>query len=206
VLTHDWHSGGNRTSNANLERDGRHSTLRSVLMPTFKHSEKAATAATPFQPTRTFSLTTTNHNNPSSVNTRTMADTAAASSLSAQEQARIRRERRQAKVREGGSVRLNRITATNGNDFRREGMRARFRHLAPNPERKKKTDCSLQNPSRRRQDRHHRRVQRWKTTRIPPSLIFRCRVRRSRRGRRSSSSTPRRTSRARRWKTTSVRP
>lgn len=60
-----------------------------------------------------------------------MADTTAAaatSSLSAQEQARIRRERRQAKMREGGSVRLNRITATQGTSFRRDGERT---HLIP---------------------------------------------------------------------------
>jgi hypothetical protein len=46
--------------------------------------------------------------------------------LSAQEQARIRRERRQAKVREGGSSRLSRITATQGTDFRREGKELRW--------------------------------------------------------------------------------
>ncbi|KAA8905381.1 hypothetical protein FN846DRAFT_907498 [Sphaerosporella brunnea] len=50
--------------------------------------------------------------------------TAATSGLSAQEQARIRRERRQAKVREGGSSRLSRITATQGTDFRREELEA----------------------------------------------------------------------------------
>lgn len=52
-----------------------------------------------------------------------MEDTpkAASSPLSAQEQARIRRERRQAKVRDGGNSRLSRITATQGTDFRKAG-------------------------------------------------------------------------------------
>jgi len=43
------------------------------------------------------------------------------SPLSPAEQARIRRERRQAKVKEGGSSRLNRITGAQGQTFRNEG-------------------------------------------------------------------------------------
>lgn len=46
---------------------------------------------------------------------------ATASPLTPQEQARIRRERRQAKVREGGNSRLSKITATQGSDFRAAG-------------------------------------------------------------------------------------
>ncbi|CUS14973.1 unnamed protein product [Tuber aestivum] len=42
------------------------------------------------------------------------------SPLSPAEQARIRRERRQAKVKEGGSSRLNRITGTQGQTFRNQ--------------------------------------------------------------------------------------
>jgi hypothetical protein len=56
-----------------------------------------------------------------------------ASPLSAQEQARIRRERRQAKVREGGNNRLSRITATQGSpDFRKGGENAGY--TLPSPE------------------------------------------------------------------------
>lgn len=44
-----------------------------------------------------------------------------ASALSPAEQARIRRERRQAKVKSSAGARLNRITSTQGQTFRKEG-------------------------------------------------------------------------------------
>ncbi|KAI5818149.1 hypothetical protein BZA77DRAFT_386216 [Pyronema omphalodes] len=44
------------------------------------------------------------------------------SPLSPAEQARIRRERRQAKVREGGNSRLSKITSTQGSDFRKNEL------------------------------------------------------------------------------------
>jgi len=53
-----------------------------------------------------------------------MSEPRPTSPLSPQEQARIRRERRQAKVREGGNTRLSRITATQGSDFRKEELAA----------------------------------------------------------------------------------
>ncbi|KAF8539928.1 hypothetical protein BDD12DRAFT_835998 [Trichophaea hybrida] len=63
-----------------------------------------------------------------------MADTATSpSSLSRQEQARIRRERRQAKVREGGNSRLNRITATQGTDFRKAELESSESAAARSP-------------------------------------------------------------------------
>lgn len=46
----------------------------------------------------------------------TMSDTP--SHLTPQEQARIRRERRQAKLHDGANSRLNRIMVTQGSDFR----------------------------------------------------------------------------------------
>ncbi|KAI5800038.1 hypothetical protein EDC01DRAFT_628551 [Geopyxis carbonaria] len=49
-----------------------------------------------------------------------MTETKSTSPLSAQEQARIRRERRQAKVSQAGTSRLNRITSTQGSGFRSE--------------------------------------------------------------------------------------
>lgn len=45
------------------------------------------------------------------------------SPLSPAEQARIRRERRQAKVKSSAGARLNRITSTQGQTFRQEGNR-----------------------------------------------------------------------------------
>ncbi|KAG0636859.1 hypothetical protein HOY80DRAFT_1003123 [Tuber brumale] len=53
------------------------------------------------------------------------------SPLSPAEQARIRRERRQAKVKEGGNSRLNRITGTQGQTFRNQARPAQ--EATPDP-------------------------------------------------------------------------